>query len=27
MLESVPETNQYCTMRVKFLVEGNNGGL
>ena len=26
-LESVPGTNQYYAMRVKFLAQGNNGGL
>ena len=23
-LKSVPETNQYCAMNVKFLAQGNN---
>ena len=26
-LESVPGTNQYEAIRVKFLAQGNNGGL
>jgi len=27
MLDFVPGTNQYYAMRVKFLAQGNNGGL
>jgi len=26
-LESIPGTNQYLAIRVKFLAQGNNGGL
>ena len=27
MLESIPGTNQYLVMRMKFFAQGNNGGL
>ena len=27
MLESVPGANKYLAIRVKFLAQGNNGGL